>query len=80
MANSVSFTVIFEDAGEGWVMARVAEVPEVITQGATVDEARTMVQSALRDWLQFYVQEQAGGPIDIPPGAQSEAIELTFAA
>jgi predicted RNase H-like HicB family nuclease len=80
MANSVSFTVIFEDAGEGWVMARVAEVPEVITQGATVDEAPTMVQSALRDWLQFYVQEQAGGPIDIPPGARSEAIELTFAA
>jgi predicted RNase H-like HicB family nuclease len=54
MANSVSFTVIFEDAGEGWVRARVAEVPEVITQGATVDEARTMVQSALRDWLEFY--------------------------
>jgi predicted RNase H-like HicB family nuclease len=80
MANSVSFTVIFEDAGDGWVMARVAEVPEVITQGATVDEARTMVQSALRDWLQFYVREQAGGPIEIPPGARSEALELTFAA
>ena len=80
VTDSVSFTVIFEDAGDGWIMARVAEVPEVITQGATMDEARSMVQSALRDWLEFYVREQAGGPVDVPPGARSEAIELTFAA
>jgi predicted RNase H-like HicB family nuclease len=80
MSESVEFTVIYEDAGDGWVMARVAEVPEVITQGETVEEARSMVRSALRDWLEFYVREQAGGTAEVPPGARSEAIALTFAA
>jgi predicted RNase H-like HicB family nuclease len=80
MSESVEFTVIYVDAGDGWVMARVAEVPDVITQDETVEEARGMVQSALRDWLEFYVREQAGGTVEVPPGARSEAIARTFAA
>lgn len=80
MGESVKFTVIYEDGGEGWVMARIAELPEVITQGATLEEARSMVTSALRDWLEFYVQERAGEHLEVPPGARSEPIELTIAA
>jgi len=81
MSESLRFTVIYEDAGDGWTMARIAEVPEVITQGATVEEARRMVQSALRDWLEFYVRDQAGGrAVEAPPGARKELLELTIAA
>jgi hypothetical protein len=47
--RSLRFTAIYEDAGDGWVMARIVELPEVITQGASEEEAREMVQSALRD-------------------------------
>jgi predicted RNase H-like HicB family nuclease len=49
MSESLRFTAIYEDAGDGWVMARIVELPEVITQGASEEEAREMVQSALRD-------------------------------
>jgi predicted RNase H-like HicB family nuclease len=81
MSESLRFTVIYEDAGDGWTMARIAEVPEIITQGATVEEARSMVQSALRDWLEFYVRDQAGGKaLEVPPGARKESLELTIAA
>jgi hypothetical protein len=31
MSESLRFTAIYEDAGDGWVMARIAELPEVIT-------------------------------------------------
>ncbi len=54
--------------GDGWVMARVAEVPEVITQDKTVEDARSMVRSALRDWLEFYVREQAAARSRCRPG------------
>jgi predicted RNase H-like HicB family nuclease len=79
MSESLRFTVIYEDAGDGWTMARIAEVPEVITQGATEAEARSMVESALRDWLEFYVQKRSPAA-DIPPGARSEQLEVTIAA
>jgi predicted RNase H-like HicB family nuclease len=80
MSESLRFTVIYEDAGDGWTMARIAEVSEIITQGATVEEARRMVQSALRDWLEFYVRDQSGGAVEVPPGARKELLELTIAA
>jgi hypothetical protein len=44
------------------------------------EEAREMVQSALRGWLEFYVQSEAGGTVEVPPGARSEPLELTIAA
>ncbi len=37
-------------------MASIPELPGVLTQGETIDEARAMIHSALRDWLQFYVR------------------------
>jgi predicted RNase H-like HicB family nuclease len=81
MSESLRFTAIYEDAGDGWgVMARIAKLPEVITQGASEEEARQMVQSALRDWLEFYVSSEAGGTVEVPPGARSEPLELTIAA
>lgn len=79
MSESLRFTVIYEDAGDGWTVARIAEVPEVITQGATEAEARSMVESALRDWLEFYVQEHSPGAA-VPAGARSEQLEVTIAA
>jgi predicted RNase H-like HicB family nuclease len=80
MSESLKLTVIYEDVGDGWVMARIAELPEVITQGASEQEAREMVRSALRNWLQFYVRDQAGEALEVPVGARSEPIELTIAA
>lgn len=43
----LELTVRFEDVEDGWVMATVPELPGVITQGATIEEARENVLDAL---------------------------------
>lgn len=54
MSESVSeiyLTIHFEDAGDGWVMAQVLEVPGAISQGRSREEARENVIDALRTVL-----------------------------
>jgi predicted RNase H-like HicB family nuclease len=41
------FNVVFEDAGDGWVYAHVPELPEVHTQGESLEDARVMVRDAI---------------------------------
>ena len=56
MAASVDFTIAFEEPDEdGWIVARVLEVPGAISQGRTREEARENVVDALRT-----VEELAG--------------------
>jgi single-strand DNA-binding protein len=80
VSETLRLTAVFDDAGDGWILVRVRELPEVITQGATPEEARAMLRSAVRDWLSFYVADQGGTPPDeLPPGIRSEPLELTIA-
>lgn len=44
-----TLTIVYEDAGDGWVTAQIAEVPAAISQGRTRAEARANVISALHD-------------------------------
>ncbi len=44
--SALRFNVVYEDAGEGWVYAHVPELPEVQTQGESLEQARTMVTEA----------------------------------
>ena len=46
-----TLTVVFEDVEDGWVQARIAEVPAVITVGRDRDEARSLVEDALREYI-----------------------------
>jgi predicted RNase H-like HicB family nuclease len=46
-----TLTVVFEPVEDGWVQARIAEVPAVITVGRDRSEARSMVEDALREYL-----------------------------
>ena len=41
-------TIRFEDAGDGWVLARIEEEPAAISQGRTREEAYENVLDALR--------------------------------
>lgn len=45
--GSLTFNVVYEDAGEGWVYAHVPELPEVHTQGEGLEQARAMVRDAI---------------------------------
>lgn len=46
-SETLTLTIVFEDAGDGWIMATIPEVPGVISQGRTRAEAREMVIDAL---------------------------------
>jgi len=52
MAASVDFTISFDSPDEeGWIVARVLEVPGAMSQGRTREEARENALDALRTVL-----------------------------
>lgn len=51
-AASVDFTISFDSPDEeGWIVARILEVPGAISQGRTREEAKENVLDALRTVL-----------------------------
>ena len=69
-----AFSVVFEDAGDGWVYAHVPELPEVHTQGQNLDDAREMV----RDAIALVLDERRARGEEIPPKgwALVESVEI----
>ena len=69
-----TFNVVFEDAGDGWVYAHVPELPEVQTQGETLDAARDMVRNAIA----VVLEERRARGEEIPPTgwALVESVEI----
>lgn len=47
------FTIIFEPADEGGYTAFIPELPGAISEGETVEEARTMVLDAAKELLSY---------------------------
>ena len=45
--SELHLTIRYEDAGEGWLTAQIAEIPGAIGQGRTRAEARANVLDAL---------------------------------
>ncbi len=74
MSEMLKLTVQLEDAGDGWVLASIPEVPGAISQGRTREEARENVIDALRTVLT--PDEQLAGK---PPDADDEPLTLTVA-
>jgi predicted RNase H-like HicB family nuclease len=68
----LSFTVVYDDVEDGWVMARVLEKPAAISQGRTRQEARENVLDALREVLLF----EADPTGDEESGQDREPLEL----
>ena len=74
VSHTLSLTVHFEDAGNGWVLATIAEVPGAISQGRTREEARENVIDALRTVLT--PDDQLAGRA---PSPDDEPLTLTIA-
>lgn len=53
----MTFTATFELGDDGWWAAQVVEVPEAISQGRTLDEARANVADALALAIDLRVRE-----------------------
>jgi predicted RNase H-like HicB family nuclease len=76
MAASVDFTISFDSPDEdGWIVARVLEVPGALSQGRTREEARENVLDALSTVL-TPDEELAGQTAD----ADREHLRFTAAA
>jgi len=76
MAASIDFTVTFEDPDEeGWIVARILEVPGAMSQGRSRAEARENVLDALRTVLT--PDEELAGEV---PAADREHLRFTAAA
>jgi len=71
MSDTLRLTITYgEPDEEGWIVARVVQVPGAISQGRTREEARENVIDALRLML---------APDDDTDVDGSEPLELTFA-
>lgn len=82
MSELLDLTIVYEeDPDSDWIVVSIPEVPGVFSQGKTRGEARTMILSALGDWLRFYVEDLGGGEVrKAPAGADAESVRLTLAA
>lgn len=76
MSEPLRLTIVYEDGGDGWIVASVPEVPGAMSQGRNRAEARENVIDALRGILELRFSEHA---LTEPVG-DSEPLELTIAA
>ena len=74
MSGELHLTILYSDAGDGWVTAQVAEIPGAISEGKDRAEARANVLDALEVVLTPDA-ELAGGSAN----GDSESLTLTVA-
>ena len=69
MSAEVAFTAVFEDVENGWVQARLVEIPGVITAAPTRAEATESLVDALAEYLRSFADESApqgdGTPVNV---------------
>jgi predicted RNase H-like HicB family nuclease len=76
MSETLRLTIVYEDGGDGWIVASIPEVPGAHSQGRSRAEARGNVIDALHGILELRFGEHA---LD-EPASDSEPLELTIAA
>ena len=68
------FTAVFERDEAKFIYAHVPELPEVQTQGSTIEEAREMVRSAIEQALDL--RRERGEPIPEEGWASTELVQV----
>jgi predicted RNase H-like HicB family nuclease len=76
VSEPLRLTIVYEDAGDGWVLARIPQVRGAISQGETREDARENVIDALRELLAL----RFGTPPEQVSPTDSDSLELTIAA
>jgi predicted RNase H-like HicB family nuclease len=49
----ITYTAVLTPGADGWICAQIAEVPEAISQGRTLEEAKANVAEALELALEW---------------------------
>jgi predicted RNase H-like HicB family nuclease len=73
--TSIPLSILYETVEDGWVQARIEEMPAVITVAPTRAEARSMVLDALRE----YLLSLRDAPAE-PASGDREAVALEIAS
>jgi len=73
----LAVTAVYEAVENGWIQARIAEIPGVITAAPSRQEAEEMLLDALREYLLSF--QSAGSP---PPNGDVESarVEISLSA
>ena len=73
--SSIPLSILYETVDDGWVQARIEELPAVITAAPTRPEAREQVLDALREYLLSLRDDPPG---DVRAGDREPvALEIT---
>jgi len=59
-----NFTVLFEPAEEGGYVVRCPALPGLVTEGHTLEQARAMVEHAIRAYLESLYKDGLPIPAD----------------
>lgn len=78
MTERLSLTAIYEPVENGWVQARIEELPEVITAAPTQGEAKELLLDALREYLLSLAQDAR--PVPVGAQATREPLDLKLTA
>ncbi len=73
MSAQVAFTAVYEDVENGWVQARLVEIPGVITAAPTREEATESLLDALAEYLSSFADESS-------PDADGTPVNVTITA
>lgn len=57
MDREVALTAVYEPVENGWVQARIRDIPGVITAAPTREEAEDLLLDALREFLLSFAKE-----------------------
>lgn len=76
MSEALRLQITYTDTGEGWIAARIPQVPGAHSQGKTREEARENVIDALREILAY----RFGDPPEPTETPDADSLELTIAA
>jgi predicted RNase H-like HicB family nuclease len=73
MNDTLNLTIVYEPGEDGWIVVSIPEVPGVLSQGRTREEARENIIDALTLML-------SPEPSDALDEREREALQLTIAA
>ncbi|MFQ5822827.1 MAG: type II toxin-antitoxin system HicB family antitoxin [bacterium] len=75
------YTVFFEPAEEGGYIVRVPAIPEICTEGDTLEEARVMAEDAIRCVIESNIKLGEPIPEDVVLDKEplKEHVAVTFA-
>jgi predicted RNase H-like HicB family nuclease len=81
MENQVRYTAVFEPAKEGGYIVTFPAIPDLATQGETLDEARAMAADCLLAYLESLLKDGEPLPYEAPEGPITErvTVDLTSA-